>query len=190
MNLSYIYRSLILIGLSAAFLTSCSEDSFTKIVEVDFAEEDKQLAVVARMNTTADEHQILVSETLSVLENSNNFSSLNNAKISLSTPDAGIISPSFDNTINLYSLTEYTFIAGEEYKIEIDHPDYSLMSATITAPSAPEIISLDVEMSEEDINSETPDIIKIKFRDPPNEANSYLFEGRIDQLNLRGVIAL
>lgn len=183
MNLSYIYSSLFLICLSAAFLTSCTEDSFTKIVEVDFAEEDKQLAVVARMNTTTDNHQILVSETLSVLENSNNFSSLNDAKISLTTPDAGIISPNFDNDINLYSLKDYKFIAGEEYKIEIDHPDYAPMNATITAPSAPEIISLDVEMNDEDINSVTPDIIKIKFKDPPNEANSYLFEGQINYVD-------
>lgn len=179
MNTKYIYQALILIYLSASFFSSCTEASFTKIVEVDFAEEDKQLAVVARMNTTVDAQQILVSETLSVLDNSNNFSSLSGAKISLTTPDAGIITPTFDSDINLYSLSDYTFVAGEEYKIEVDHPEYAPMSATIKAPTAPEIISLDVDVNDEDPLTVTPDIIKIKFRDPPNEANSYLFEGRI-----------
>jgi len=187
MKANYIFQSIFLICLAFSFLTSCSEDSFTKIVEVDLAEEDKQLAVVARMNTSGDNQRILVSETLSVLDNSDSFTSLSNAKISLTTPDAGIIEPTFDSEINLYSLQTYEFKEGQNYSLHIDHPDYAPMTASIKVPSAPEILDVNIQLTEPDTLSNgaidffpPTDIITVKIKDPANESNSYLFKGTIN----------
>lgn len=177
MNSKYIYRAFILVCLISSLLPSCSENSFTKIVEVDFAEEDKQLAVVAKLNTSEDTQYILVSETLSVLESTDNFRSLSDATINITTPDEGIIQPGFDTAKSLYAITDYTFKEGLEYSIEIDHPDYAPMTAKIKVPSAPEILNLDVQLSTDSTDIPATDIIKVKFKDPANESNSYLFEG-------------
>jgi len=194
MKTNYINQAILFICLMTMIFTSCSEDSFTKIVDVDLVDEDKQLAVVARMNTSEDNQLILVSETLSVLDNFDNFTSLNNANISLTTPDAGILEPTFNTDINLYLLSDYNFKGGQEYKIEIDHPDYAPMKASIVAPSAPEILDVSVQLSERDMSEldeegflpGNTDIITIKLKDPPNESNSYFIEGNIgikDTLN-------
>lgn len=185
MTAKYIYQSILFIGLIISILSSCSEDSFTKIVNVELAEEDQQLAVVAQMTTTGDTQHILVSETLSIFENSD-FTSLSNAKISLTTPDQGTIEPVFDPELNLYTVQDYRFKEGQNYSITIDHPDYAPMTASTQVPNAPEIIDVNLQIAEVDslddgtiIFKSDPDILTIKLKDPPNESNSYLINAFI-----------
>ena len=171
----FIYITLI----ASIIFASCGEGSFTKIVDVPLGDTDSQLTVIANLNNVNDEHYILVSKTLSVLDNGE-FESLNNAQVNLTTPDEGIKSLLFDQNANLYSLPQYTFIGGETYSIEVDHPDHAPMKAEVTVPMGPEIIDISVELNDDfHVNNLESDVITLKFKDPGSEVNTYKFTGRM-----------
>ncbi len=172
------YQIILAIVIIAMSITSCSEGSFTKVVDLDIEEVDSQLAVIARMNTHSDANLILVSETISVLDNAS-FESLDDAQVTLTTPDAGDIQWTFNPDFDLYSMDPYEFIPGETYQLEVNHPAHTPMTAEMTVPSRPEMIDLDFRQTDSiglDIGS--PDFITITFQDPPNEENNYIVRGR------------
>lgn len=171
----YIY----IFGFISIICASCSEGSFTKIVDVPIEESESLLTVIANLNNTDEDQYILVSKTLSVLDNAE-FESLSNATVNLTTPDEGIKSLPFDQDANLYTLAEYEFKGGETYSLEVDHPDHIPMQAEITVPQSPEVIDMTVDLNENfGFDNFDPDVITIKFKDPGNEVNTYQFVGRM-----------
>jgi len=169
------YNLAITILLISSLFWSCSEGSFTRVVDLDIEESGSELAVLARMNTADDKNLILVSETISVLD-TGEFRSLSDAQVTLKTPDQGDLQIGFDPQYNLYSIGDYEFQEGENYTLEVDHPDHAPMKADIKVPRGAEII--DVKVSDAGGNSPAT-LFNIKFKDPAGEDNVYLFRARI-----------
>jgi len=167
----------------AVFCTACGEGSFTKIVDIPLAESDTQLTVIANLDNSKEDQFILVSKTLSVLDNGN-FESLNDAQVSLTTPDLGVKIIQFNDEKKLYSLSNYKFKSGESYTLDVDHPDFAPMTATITVPQSLKIIDSSIELNDVfDFENFEPDLLTIKFKDPGDEINNYKFVGRMYSLD-------
>lgn len=178
-----IKQIILIVPCLAVFFASCGEGSFTKVVDIPLADTDAQLTVIANLNNSTDDQFILVSKTLSVLDNSK-FESLSNAKVNLTTPDEGTLSIQFNENRQLYTLSNYEFQSGESYILDVDHPEHAPMTATIKVPQSLEILDSTIELNEDfDFDNFEPDVLTIKFKDPGDEVNNYKFVGRMYSLD-------
>jgi|GEM_PF-2577548 len=176
------YNSLLTILILSITMLSCSEGSFTKVVDLGIEDVDNQLAVIAKMESDSESNLILVSETLSVLDTSK-FQSLDNAEVKLMTPDKGEISWTFDPDYNLYNRDSFEFIPGETYSLEVNHPAHTSMTAEVKVPNAPELINLEHSLTGSSIPGQRAiHTITLKFKDPPDEENNYMFRGKMNSI--------
>ncbi|MCR9099273.1 MAG: DUF4249 domain-containing protein [bacterium] len=157
--------------LTVISFSSCGEDAFTQIVDIELPEHEPRLAVHALAFSESDAFGILVSNSRSVLSNED-FSVFPDAEIRFSGPnvDGATFSYTPDDGRH-YTVLSPEWAAGEEmYTLDIQQADYPAIRAQQRMPAAPTI--LDVRVEEEGALSEDgfrQDEIIIEIQDEPGE---------------------
>jgi len=180
-----IYTSLLFALIIS--MTSCSEDSFLKVVDVDLDEADIELVTLAQLNTFDTTSYLFVSTTKPVLDPSV-FPIINDSRITLTTPDQGEIEVPYNSDDRLYRFGNVNFIEGETYALQVEHADYPTMKAEALVPTAPEITYFNIDLEVEDYVEfdNITQILTIRFKDPGDEVNYYTIEGGYTILDEEG----
>lgn len=170
-----LYTFILLVSLS-----SC-EDLLTTTLNVDPPPHTPELSVHAYI---ADNDSIIyatVGRSYGILEDRSNidFNLLDGANVSL-MENGNVLYSEFD-TLRLWNDFLY-FVEvpsgfggnGNNYEIQVTHPDYPTATATQTMPQQVPIISaVYKENAGFDIDGEPSNGVEIEFQDPPNEDNYY-----------------
>ncbi len=169
MKTQHIY--IVLVALFSIGISSCTEGSFEKIVEVEFEDVDREMVTLAQFSQQDSNHFSLVSHTLGQNE-SGAHPYLTEGKVQLTTPDQGIIDFHFNAQSRLFKLENYSFLEKENYTLYVEHPEFPSMTAEAYVPASPEIVSASLEFEEEEFGGNRH-IIKVRFKDPVDEKNFY-----------------
>lgn len=158
-------KKIILIYFFLLF-TSCT-DFFEMSVEVDIPEHKSKLAVTAFIVQNSEYQDILVSYSVSGLENTDSEVQLiNDATIFLKDDSSSYTYHKTDQD-GIYTPTEeLVLIPGKTYILEVDAPNHEGVTSTQILPAATEIIEA----------SYTNKKLKVKFQDTPAMEQYYLVE--------------
>ena len=133
--------------LTMLVASSCGEDAFTQIVDIELPEHEPRLAIEALMFSENEEINILVSNSRSVLSKEAFFSFF---PMPISS-SPGPISMGLHLLICrmtegiTHSLVWIGAAADETYALDIQQADYPAISASQRMPEPPEIIEVTVE---------------------------------------------
>lgn len=166
------YIAFFTIGILTILLSSsCGEDAFTQIVDIELPEHEPRLAVHALAFSETDVFGVLVSNSRSVLSEEE-FSVFPDAEIQFSGPNVEGAGFSYTPDDGRHYTVLDTNWAEDEglYTLNIDQADYPAVSAQQLMPKAP--VVLDVSVVEEGALSEDGerlDEIVIEIRDEPGD---------------------
>lgn len=178
-------RYIIILALAflAAFtFSSCGEDAFTQIVDIELPEHEPRLAIQALLFSDNDEVSILVSNSRSVLSKED-FSVFPDADIRLSGPNAsGSEFAYFPDDGQHYTLLGQDWAADDgEYQLEVQQSDYPAVAAQQRMPKAPAVLEVTVEedgaLSEDGTRL---DEVVIEIRDEPG-AHYYALQAEVEE---------
>lgn len=167
--------------------TSCGEDAFTQIVDIELPEHEPRLAVHALMFSENDDVSVLVSNSRSVLSKEE-FSVFPDASIQLSGPnvDDAVFAYTPDDGRHYTLLGEDWAVDEGEYNLEVQQSDYPGASARQRMPKAPSILEVMVEedgaLSEDGTRL---DEIVIEIQDEPG-AHYYALQAEVEERYLDG----
>jgi Domain of unknown function (DUF4249) len=179
-----LHKSFIFLILSSFLYSSCSEDSFTQVVEIDPPAFDKQMTLHLLLSDKDSFNQVQLGQNFGILENvPDDKWFLKNGSIEI-----------FENNLSVLKYTEnndlgYTFYntlvapnlfsAGKTYELRVKHPDFEDVTATQKMPS--ELIVEYARYRENAGTSNDPDLtpleaIDVLINDKAGEKNYYEME--------------
>lgn len=158
-------------------ITSCSEDRFSQVLEIDLPEETPVLAVTSNAQAGDNHLDVFVSHTLSALENPD-FDPLPEAKVRFFENGTLLNELQYDLNRSKHSafVPEIKEIAGTNYRLEVSADGYESVFAEQTMPTIVPIIAGNYSSrSAIDFEGEEVDELSIEFKDPAGEDNFYAF---------------
>ena len=162
--------------------SSCGEDAFTQIVDIELPEHEPRLAIEALMFSENEEIDILVSNSRSVLSKEA-FSVFPDADIQLSGTNLDGTAFTYlpDDGRHYAQLGMDWAAADETYALDIQQADYPAISASQRMPEPPEIIEVTVEedgaLSD---GSGRQDEIVIEIQDEPG-VHYYALQAEVEE---------
>ncbi len=161
-------------------LCSSCEDFFSTTIKVDPPPHEDQIVTSAFFTNADTTLKALVNRSTAILEN-NNFDTenLENASVQLFSGDQLLTTiPYFEDQFSSFNHieegTEVVFVAGQEYTLKVNHPDYEEATATVVVPN--EVVPFRYDLEEDagvDEFGGRSDRVTVEFNDPPGEENFY-----------------
>ena len=157
-------------------LSSCGEDFFDSITEVDIPEHEPQLVVHANFNPTFGEkygYSGKLNHTLGILDTTK-YEAVEDAIVTLLEDNE--IKMTFENYVNYgwYSSDAMTLLVGKNYTLKAESPTYGSLESTQQLPNRVPIITATYEADAAvDRYGDRGDEITIQFQDPAGEKNYY-----------------
>jgi hypothetical protein len=178
------YKSLIFIVLSSLLHSSCTEDSFTQVVEIDPPEFDKQMTLHLLLSDKDSFNLVQLGQNFGILETvPDDKWFLKNGSIEIFENNQSILK--YSENSNFGFTTYETLVApnllkaGKTYELRVNHPDFEEVTCTQVMPS-----ELSVEYARYRENAGTsndPDLIPLEaidvlINDKAGEKNYYEME--------------
>lgn len=176
-KLLYIALMLSLIGLAS----SCGEDSFTQVVEVDLPDHESAIAINALFSDLDTSLQMLVSNSLGILDTATH-ASMKDASVNLYKDDAMWQSFQFNPTNYRFETSLMQPLEKGIYRLEVEAEGYKAVMAEQEMPTAVPLVK--VEINEDGAISgegERVDELIVKIDDPGGEENYYALQGYVEQ---------
>lgn len=155
-------------------LTSCGEDFFDSITEVEIPKHEPQLVVRANFNATYPIFSNLVElrHSLGILD-STEFDEVKDAVVILY--EDGVLKNTFEQYDKAWYRGEITeLIAGKAYTLKANSPTYGSIEVTQQLPNQVPIIAATYEADGAvDRYGDRGDEVTIQFKDPSGEKNYY-----------------
>ena len=157
-------------------LSSCGEDFFDSITEVDIPEHEPQLVVHANFNPTFGEkygYSVKLNHTLGILDTTK-YEAVEDAIVTLLEDNE--IKMTFENYVNYgwYSSDAMTLLVEKNYTLKAESPTYGSLESTQQLPNRVPIITATYEADAAvDRYGDRGDEITIQFQDPAGEKNYY-----------------
>lgn len=171
--------------LFSIFLVGCTED-----IPIILPEQEEQLGAYVYINQTTDTASIIIERTLRFEEtlNENNARLEGSASVSLFQDNEKVANFEQRSSSIFYDHPDPLGIqAGETYNIQIEHPDFEIMTASESAiknPVSPIIVDKD-SISPPMGSTDNFEII-LKIEDQANISNYYQIGAAIETLNQGG----
>lgn len=156
--------------------SSCT-DFFEMSVDVDIPEHKSKLAVTAFIGQNSEYQDILVSYSVSGLENTDSEEQLINDATIVLKDDSSSYTYQISDQNGIYTpAEELNLIAGKTYTLEVDAPNYESITSTQILPTATEIIEASYANKK----------LKVKFQDAPGVEQYYLIECYYKEIDEQG----
>ena len=148
---------------------------FSCTKQIDFTADQIQEKIVVNSLFTEDSlWNAHISHSRSVLDNSpHNF--LDNATVSVFDESNNLVTTLNHVSDGFYQSSSATPIANETYRLEVDAPGYTSVSATNSIPTEVPIINVDT-ISTEDSEGNPVLQVTMNFTDPGGVSNYYMLE--------------
>ena len=148
---------------------------FSCTKQIDFTADQIQEKIVVNSLFTEDSlWNAHISHSRSVLDNSpHNF--LDNATVSVFDESNNLVTTLNHVSDGFYQSSSATPIANETYRLEVDAPGYTSVSATNSIPTEVPIINVDT-ISTEDSEGNPVLQVTMNFTDPVGVSNYYMLE--------------
>jgi hypothetical protein len=179
-----LYKSLIFLILSSVLYSSCSEDAFTQVVEIDPPAFDKQMTLHLFLTDKDSFNQVQLGQNFGILETvPYDKWFLKDGSIEIFENNQSVLKYLENNDlgITVYNtlVSPNLFLAGKTYELRVKHPDFEDVTATQKMPS-----ELSVEYARYRENAGTssdPDLtpleaIDVLINDKAGEKNYYELE--------------
>ncbi len=155
-------------------LSSCDENRFSQVVDVEIPEHEPRIAVSADYDPSSNDFIIGVYESQSILSQEES-SFITNASIQLTSNGTDILAETVED-FGLYYGTISTHPApGEEIELLVSADGLATVSAKQTIPSVPDLGKIEYTVDGTvDLYGEKVDLLAVTIPDNPNEENYYL----------------
>jgi hypothetical protein len=135
-----LHKSLIFIVLSSLLYTSCNEDSFSQVVNIDPPVFDKQMTLHLFLSDTDSLNVVQLGQNFGILESvpSQNWF-LSGGNIEIFENNQSILK--YDESNDLGNISYNTLVpigllqAGKKYELKATHPSFESVTATQIMPS-------------------------------------------------------
>lgn len=166
--------------LATAVLTysSCTEDSFSQIVEIDIPEHKPKPVIASQINAGDTLVQALVSISQGILDTSN-YVFPANATVQLlrNGQDPLVLTFNPDKKSYTAPAPAVGFAPGARYRIEAQVPGYGTAYSEQEMPAAPDVASVELRRNAViNPNGNRSDEVLVTIDDPAGSANYYRIE--------------
>jgi len=159
-----IFKTITSLFLLVLLMTSC-EDFFEMSIDLDVPEHKSKLAVTTLLHNTSETAPLVVSYSISGLEDSTDAQLINNADITLSYNNE-TVDLTYSGSNGVYYGFPTTFTPDTNYTLNVAVPNFKSVSATQVFPKKVPIISANIDSN----------TLKVRFKDVPNKRNYYIIE--------------
>ncbi len=173
-----LYKLIVLVIVSIVW-SSCEEDNFTTVVNIDIPEHENRLAISGNLSSFFDNFLVYVSESQSILEDADSEPK-SNAIVKLYEDGVEISELSYQSRNGSYRTPMPANLKpGSSYKLEATHPVLGVASAVQQMPSMPSIKKASyTENGTISPDGSKQDEVEIVIDDNPDEENFYAVEVR------------
>lgn len=161
-------KNLIYILLPLFLFSSCDEDFFTTVIQVDAEKHESLVTLNGHFTNVNSAYQVLVSNSLGIVDTTN-YTFFENATVGLFEGNSLIADFGFNPETKLYEYQDVASLplsSGVDYTLKVDVPDYPAVEVTQKMPSEIEIISAEIDFGGGvDQYGEQSDVLTISFKD-------------------------
>ena len=164
-----------IIGVCALLTLGACEDAFQQVVEIELEPHDPLLTIDAKLAENDSLVSIFVSHSMSILENQNNFDTIDQAEVTIKNSGVEIASLQFNPENGNYEMIrDFDFIPGSEYQLEVSEAKYGIAKSSCIMPIKTYIKEVEFFLgTEQNMYGFYSDHGLIRFDDDPNEHNYY-----------------
>ena len=174
-------KNLLYILLPLFLFSSCDEDFFTKVIQVDAEKHESLVTLNGNLTDQDTVYQVLVSNSLGIIDTSS-YTFFDDATVELFEGNNLIANFNFNAASFLYEFKDVAslpLVAGNDYTLKVDVPNYPAVEVTQKMPSAIEIESSEIDLGGGvDQYGEQSDVLTLSFTD--NAATEDYYELAIE----------
>lgn len=168
----------LLLAIAAFTYTSCNEDSFSQIVEIDIPEHQPKPVIVSQINAGDTLAVALVSISKGILD-TGDYVFPANASVRLLSDDQAPLPLTFNPDTKRFEVSAPPagFISGVQYRMEVQVPGFGMAYSKQMMPAAPDVASVELRKNAVvNSNGNRSDEILVSIDDPAGTENYYQIE--------------
>ena len=176
-------KNLVYILLPLFLFSSCDEDFFTTVIQVDAEKHESLVTLNGHFTDLNSTYQVLVSNSLGIIDTAN-YTFFEDATVGLFEGNNLIADFGFNPESKLYEFQDAAslpLMSGTDYTLKVDVPEYPSVEVTQKMPSEVEISSAEIDLGGGvDQYGEQSDVLTITFEDNGATEDYYELEVEVE----------